>query len=127
MGTFLVKLYKVVWCYFCMAKNYVEELRGLIEKYRGRGFEYGKPIEYLEFRNSMSREKMEEEILSCLNLKYVGKQYIDEEKRYALYYVYSGSRGRTYVLRFTEKIRIVTVYPIGRMTLRKYKKVRFNK
>ncbi len=110
-----------------MTKNYIEELRILIEGYKERGFEYGKPIGYLEFRNSMRRKEMEEEVLSCVDLKYVDKQYVNAEKRYALYYVYSGSRGRTYVLRFCEKIRIVTVYPIGRMTLRKYKRVKFNK
>jgi hypothetical protein len=30
-----------------MGKNYNEELKGLIEKYKESGFEWGKPIDYL--------------------------------------------------------------------------------
>ncbi|MBS3074705.1 hypothetical protein J4447_04635 [Candidatus Pacearchaeota archaeon] len=32
-------------------QDYSEELRGLIERYKVNGFEYGKPVDYLEFRN----------------------------------------------------------------------------
>ena len=110
-----------------MAKNYIEELKILIENYKEKGFEYGKPIEYLEFRNSMTKEEIEKEILSLENLEFVEKQFIEEDTRYALYYVYSGSRGRVYVLRFTNKIRIITVYPLGRTTLKNYNRGKFKK
>jgi len=46
-----------------MAKNYAEELKELIERYKENGFEWGKPIEYLEFRNGCSQEDMKKEIL----------------------------------------------------------------
>lgn len=110
-----------------MTKNYIEELRVLIEKYKERGFEWGKPIDYLEFRNGCSREEMEKEILNCDAAEFVERQQEQDEKRYKLYFVYSSRTGRVYVLKFTERIRVITVYPIGRHTLkhynRKFKKV----
>jgi len=36
--------------------------------------------------------------------------------------VYSSKTGRVYVLKFTERIRVITVYPIGRQTLKNYKR-----
>ena len=110
-----------------MTKNYIEELRILIEEYKNKGFEYGKPIEYLEFRNSITKEEIEKEILNLENLEFVGKQFIEGDTRYALYYIYSGSKGRVYVVKFTDKIRIITIYPLGRTTLRNYKRDKFKK
>ncbi len=97
-----------------------------MKKYRGKGFEWGKPIDYLEFRNGCSKEEMEKEILNCYNTEFVGKQKEQGETRYKLYFVYSSKNGRVYVLKFTEKIRIITVYPIGKQTLKNYKR-RFKK
>ena len=110
-----------------MTKDYIEELREFIEEYKDKGFEYGKPIEYLEFRNGISKEDIEKEILELKNVKYVEKQIIESDKRYKVYYIYSSRSGRVYVLKFTKKIRIITIYPLGRSTLknynRKFKKV----
>ncbi len=105
-----------------MGKNYLEELKILIEKYKERGFEWGKPIDYLEFRNGCSKKEMEKEILNCDNAEFVEKQKEQGETRYKLYFVYSSKTGRVYVLKFTEKIRVITVYPIGRQTLKNYKR-----
>lgn len=110
-----------------MVKDYSEELRILIERYKDKGFEYGKPVEYLEFRNSCTHEEMEKEILNLENLEFVEKQYIEGETRYVVYFVYSGNRGRVYILKFTDKIRIISVYPLGRETLKNYKKGKFKK
>ena len=110
-----------------MTKDYIEELRKFIEEYKDKGFEYGKPIEYLEFRNGISKEEIEKEILELNGIEFVERQNIESEKRYKLYYVYSSRSGRVYVLKFTKKIRIITIYPLGRSTLknynRKFKKV----
>ena len=38
-----------------MTKNYAEELKELINKFKEKGFEWGKPIDYLEFRNKRTR------------------------------------------------------------------------
>ncbi|HPD82065.1 MAG TPA: hypothetical protein PK357_03125 [Candidatus Pacearchaeota archaeon] len=105
-----------------MGKNYDEELRDLIEKYKDRGFEWGKPIDYLEFRNGCSKEEMEREILNYTNIEFVEKQNEPGETRYKIYFVYDFKRGRVYVLKFTEKIRIITVYPLGKQTLKNYKR-----
>jgi hypothetical protein len=110
-----------------MAKNYAEELKEMIDKYKEKGFEWGKPVDYLEFRNGCSYEEMEKEILDYDNVEFVEKQIEQGEIRYKLYFVYSSKTGRVYVLKFTEKIRIITVYPLGKTTLknynRKFKKV----
>lgn len=105
-----------------MLKDYKEELREFIEKYKEKGFEWGKPIDYLEFRNGCSKEEMEKEILNCENVELVEKQREEGEIRYKLYFVYNFRKGRVYVLKFTEKIRIITVYPIGKQTLKHYKR-----
>lgn len=105
-----------------MLKNYSEELISLIEKYKKSGFEWGKPIDYLEFRNGCSKEEMEKEILNCENIEFVEKQREQGETRYKLYFVYDFKKGRVYVLKFTEKIRVITVYPLGKQTLKNYKR-----
>lgn len=105
-----------------MTKNYAEELKEFIKKYKDNGFEWGKPIDYLEFRNRCSKDEMMKEILDCSNPEYVEKQRIDEETRYKLYFVYSSKTGRVYVLKFTKKIRIITVYPLIESTIKKYKR-----
>jgi len=108
-------------------KNYSEEVKRLIEKFKERGFEYGKPQDYLEFRNGCSIEEMEKELLEQKDLKFTEKQIREREKRYKLYYVYSKRKGRVYVITFRDKIRIVTIYPLGPGTLNKYHKKRFKK
>jgi hypothetical protein len=105
-----------------MAKDYSEELRALIDKFKDKKFEWGKPIEYLEFRNGCSKEEMKKEIFDCSNIEYVEKQRVQEETRYKLYFIYNSRTGRVYVLKFTTKIRVITVYPLSRFTIKKYKR-----
>ena len=108
-------------------KDYVEELKRLIEKYKKKGFEYGKPINYLEWRNGCSIKEMERELLEFKDIKFVEKQIKDKEKRYKTYHVYSSKRGRAYVITFRNKIRIITIYPLGPHTIRRYHKAKFKK
>jgi hypothetical protein len=105
-----------------MAKNYHDEVKELIERYKDKGFEWGKPIDYLEFRNGCSKNEMEKELLDYNNVELVEKQREQDETRYKTYFVYSPRTGRVYVLKFTEKIRIITVYPLGKTTLKNYKR-----
>ena len=105
-----------------MTKDYSEEIKGLIDKYRNKGFEWGKPVDYLEFRNGCSKEDMEKEILNCDNVEFVWKQKEQGETRYKMYFVYSSRSGRAYVIKFTEKIRIITVYPVGKHILKEYQR-----
>ncbi|MFH1803044.1 MAG: hypothetical protein ABH864_06385 [archaeon] len=105
-----------------MTKDYSRELKELIEEHKEKGFEWEKPIDYLEFRNGLSKEQMEKEVLDYAHVEFVEKQSEQGETRYKLYFVYSSKTGRVYVLKFTEKIRIITVYPIGKQTLKSYKR-----
>jgi len=83
-----------------------------------------KDISYLESRNGLSEGEMKEEIFNPKNLKFVEKQEREfrnsPETRYLCYFVHSNSKGRAYVLKFNSNIKIVTVFPIGKKTLRKY-------
>lgn len=104
-----------------------DEFRGLIEKYKDSGFEYGKEISYLEKRNSCSIKEINDEILFLSNVAKIEKQTKGGEDRYAVFFVYSRNKGRAYAVTFRDKIRIITTYPIGRKTLKKYFRKRFKK
>lgn len=108
-------------------KDYSEELRKLINQYKNKGFDYGKPKEYLEFRNGCSIEELEKEFFELKELKFAEKQMKDREERYKTYHIYSSSKGRVYVVTFTEKIRIITIYPLGPSTTKRYRKAKFKK
>jgi len=110
-----------------MAKDYSEEVKTLIIGYKKEDAEYGKPLEYLLSRNKMTKEEIVKEIFECKNLEFTEKQERKGEIRYVLYFVYSRKKGRAYILRFNEKIRIITIYPIGKKTLRRYRKKRFKR
>lgn len=103
-------------------EDFSEEIKKLIGKYKDKEFEYGKPIKYLEFRNKCSKEEIENEIFQQKNIRFTEKQIKDNEIRYKIYLIYNKTRGRVYVLTFREKIRIITIYPLGRRTL-KYLKI----
>ena len=104
-----------------MVEDFSEEVQSLIEEFKSTGFEYGKKIEYLLFRNKINKkEYFQEELTHLKNLKFTAKQTTNGEIRYVLYFVYSRSKGRAYAVTFRDMIRIITIYPLGRTTLRKY-------
>jgi len=105
--------------------DYSEELKKLIEQHKEKGFEYGKPIKYLEFRNGCSIEEMEKDLLDFKDLIFTEKQFKENEKRYKTYHVYTSKRGRVYVITFRQKIRIITIYPLGPNTTKRYHKAKF--
>ena|SRR3989344_1999981 len=105
-----------------MAKNYLGELKELIERYKEKGFRYAKPIDFLLERINDTKENIEKELIDFKDLKFYEKQERKGEIRYTLYYVYSNRKGRVYVIAFENKIVIVTIFPIGKKTLKKYKK-----
>lgn len=104
-----------------------EEVQNLIEDYKNSGFEYGKSLDYLEWRLGCSKEEMEKQILAMKDLVFTQKQKREEETRYKLYYVYNKRKGRAYIITFRDKIRVVTAFPLGPHTLNKYHKTRFKK
>jgi len=66
--------------------------------------------------------------MNLKDLKVVFRQERNNEERYSLYFIYSRSKGRVYVLRlYPDKIRVITIFPIGKRTLSKYFKRKFKK
>lgn len=105
-----------------------EEFKKILVKYKRENIEFGKDLNYLCFRNSGSKEEFIDEIFSLENLELINKQERNKEERFALYFIYSKSKGRVYVLRFyLENIRVVTIFPIGKKTLNKYFKRKLKK
>ena len=98
----------------------------ILRRYNPESVEFGKDLAYLCFRNNASKEEFVNEIFSPENLQIIEKQEINNEERFALYFIYSKTRGRVYILRFySEKIRVITIFPLGRRTLNKYFKRKF--
>lgn len=85
-----------------------------------------KLLNWLAARNDCSIEDMKKEILNPKSLVFADKQTIDfegqKEDRYRCYFIYSNTRGRFYILNFNSFIKVITAVPLGRRTLRRYKK-----
>ncbi len=83
-------------------------------------------LNWLCKRNNTTVEGMKEEILNLKNLTFTEKQQVEyegkKEERFRCYFVYSNNRGRCYVLKFDRQIKIITVFPLGRTTLKRYRK-----
>lgn len=110
-----------------MIKNYSEEVKKIIEKYKKENITIGKEIDFLLKRNEVSREEIVSEILSCKNLFLTKKQVKDGETRYVLFFLYNNRKGRQYVITFRDKeLRIITIFPLGRKTIKRYKKKGLN-
>jgi len=105
-----------------MPEDYINEVKKLIEKHKENGFRYAKPIDFLLERIGDTKENVEKELTNFKYLKFCEKQERKGETRYTIYYVYSNRKGRVYVIAFEDKIVIVTIFPIGKKTLKKCKK-----
>jgi len=81
---------------------------------------------FLEGRNKITVEEMKEELWTAKCLFFTHRQIISyqgkEEERFKCYFVYSNTKGRCYVLRFNHQVKVITVFPLGRRTLVKYKR-----
>ena len=91
------------------------------------GIEYGKSKKLLSFKGNINEDEIEKELLNFHHLTFTEKQTRDGEIRYALYFVYSKKRGLVFVITFRERIRLITIYPLGKTTLQKYFQKRFKK
>ncbi len=83
-------------------------------------------LDWLCKRNNSTVNDMKKEVLSLNDLVFVEKQQIkyggNIEERFKCYFVYSKNKGRCYVLKFNKQIKIITVFPLGRTTLKRYRK-----
>jgi len=110
-----------------MAKNYSEEVKEIIKRYKKEDIEFGKEIDFLLNRIRVNKIEIEEEILGCKNLSFVQKQIKNSEIRYALFFIYGKRKGRKYVITFRKsKLRVITIFPLGRRTIKKYRKKGLN-
>lgn len=77
-------------------------------------------------RNNSTIDEMKNEILVLNKLTFTEKQDVEfegqKEERFRCYFVYSGNRGRCYLLNFNDNIKVITVFPLGRTTLKRYRK-----
>ena len=110
-----------------MSKDYSREIIEKIAELKSKGFEFGKSERYLKHRTGINFKEMTEELKACKQLVFTEKRKINGEERYTLYFVYSRSKGRVYALTLRSRIRIITVFPLGRRTLSRYHKQRFKK
>ena len=85
-----------------------------------------KLIEWLCKRNNSTVEEMKNEIINLKSITHVEKQEVEHEgqaqERFRCYFVYSRNKGRCYVLKFNHEVKIVTAFPLGRTTLKRYRK-----
>lgn len=105
-------------------KDIFEKLR----KYKRDDIIFGKK-EYKELlitKRGFKEDELKSELLSLKDLKAIEPDIREFrgrlEERYRLYFVYSNRRGRCYILKLNEKLKIVTVYTLGRKTLNKWRK-----
>jgi len=110
-----------------MGKDYSNEVKTLLNSFKERGFEFGKPMKLLNFKSGLFENEMKEELFNFDYLVFTEKQDRSKEIRYALYFVYNKRKGRVFVITFRNKIRIITIYPLGQKTLKKYYKRKFKK
>ena len=86
----------------------------------------GDNLIWLAERNNCSLDDLKQELKNTEHLVFAEKQEVDHkgesETRFKCYYIYSNSRGRCFPLIIGEKIKIVTAFPLGRITLNKYRK-----
>lgn len=85
-----------------------------------------KLIDWLCQRNNSTVDMMAGEILLCKDVVFCEKQEVafegEKEERFRCYFVYSHNKGRCYVLRFNNVIKVITAFPLGRTTLKRYRK-----
>lgn len=111
-----------------MRKDWSEFIRTKVKEYDLSKviFTKQKLLDWLANRNNCSIEDMKKEILDLKKLVFVDKQIVDfegqKEERYRCYFIYSNTKGRFYILRFNGFIKVITAVPLGRRTIRKYKK-----
>jgi hypothetical protein len=85
-----------------------------------------KSVEILLARVKTSRDEIVTEITSLRGITSVTRsERLHQGKleiRYQCYFIYSNARGRCYIVTLNGQLKIITVYPIGRATIRRYRR-----
>lgn len=103
----------------------LKEFKEKISKYKRENIVFGKIEKYIIERINSNKEEIITDLLLCKDLEFVEIQSRKNETRYALFFIYSKRKGRVYIIKFNDNLRIITAYPLGRRTLLKYNKKRF--
>jgi len=103
----------------------IKEIKGLLKNYKKGNIVFGKNEDYILNRINTTKEEVFIDLLLNEFLEFVEKQKKKNEIRYALFFIYSKRKGRVYIVKLGNNLRIITAYPIGRKTLIKYRKKRF--
>ena len=105
----------------------MKEIKEKIKEYKEHQVIFAKP----DYKEQLERRKLKEkelipELLSLKNLVKIESEEREfrgkKEIRYKVYFIYSNSKGRCYSLKFNKILKIITVYPLGRKTLNKWRK-----
>ena len=85
-----------------------------------------KVLGWLAERNKSSINELKSELKNTEKLAFTDKQIVEHkgerEERFKCYFVFSNSKGRCFVIRLNHNLKIITVFPLGRKTLKKKKK-----
>ena len=111
-----------------MTKNWKKFVKIQVKNYTLSDIKFTKVklLSWLELRNRASIQKLKTEVYNSTNLEFVEKQVVTfqnkKETRYKCYHIFSNSRGRCFILTFNSTIKVITVFPLGRKTLTRYRK-----
>ena len=83
-------------------------------------------LSWLEERNKSSLEQLRKDLFNFNQLVHVEKQEVEYgpliEERYRCYFIFTQNRGRCYVIKFNHQIKVITAFPLGRTTLKRYRR-----
>jgi len=110
-----------------MAENQLDYINNKVKEYTEDKIKFTKRnYERVLERINCTEDTVKKEVLSLKKLVFVEKEIREfagsKEERYRCYFVYSNSKGRCYILTFNDKLKIITIFPLGRRTLNKYRK-----
>jgi len=111
-----------------MCKNYSEEALNLIRKYKDNKWEFGKPEEVIshDFSQKLSYEDIKNILSALTEPEFTHREKRDGEFRYTIHTKDSKYRGKTFVITVrNESIRVITAFPMGKRTYKKYNRKKF--
>jgi len=104
--------------------NYKEEVINQLKRYSADHIVFTKKDidEQLKVRR-LTKDEIIHNIINPKNLIFAQKQEREfrgqKETRFNCYFLFSRSRAHRYVLKFEDKLKVITAIPIGRKTLNK--------
>lgn len=83
-------------------------------------------LDQLYKRVLMKSDKLKFELLQAKHLQYIEKQFTTYqgigEPRFCCYFFYPEGNGKVFVITFNGSIKIITVFPLGKRTVKKQKR-----